>query len=36
MVPSVANPLLLLAAGLAVDAWFGDMPAIFALSLIHI
>jgi adenosylcobinamide-phosphate synthase len=30
MVPSVANPLLLLAAGLAVDAWFGDMPAIFA------
>ena len=30
MVPSVADPLLLLAAGLAVDAWFGDMPAIFA------
>ena len=30
MIPSVADPLLLLAAGLAVDAWFGDMPAIFA------
>ena len=30
MVPAAANPLLLLAAGLAVDAWFGDMPAIFA------
>jgi adenosylcobinamide-phosphate synthase len=26
----VADPLLLLAAGLAIDAWFGDMPAIFA------
>ncbi len=25
-----ANPLLLLAAGLAVDAWLGDMPALFA------
>ncbi len=25
-----ANPLLLLAAGLALDAWFGDMPALFA------
>jgi adenosylcobinamide-phosphate synthase len=24
------DPLLLLAAGLAVDAWFGDMPALFA------
>jgi adenosylcobinamide-phosphate synthase len=31
MMPAVdANPLLLLAAGLAVDAWFGDMPALFA------
>jgi adenosylcobinamide-phosphate synthase len=29
--PLVAtDPLLLLAAGLAVDAWFGDMPALFA------
>jgi adenosylcobinamide-phosphate synthase len=30
MIPVAANPLLLLAAGLAVDAWFGDMPALFA------
>jgi adenosylcobinamide-phosphate synthase len=30
MIPSVTDPLLLLAAGLAVDAWFGDMPAVFA------
>jgi adenosylcobinamide-phosphate synthase len=30
MMPVAADPLLLLAAGLAVDAWFGDMPAIFA------
>jgi adenosylcobinamide-phosphate synthase len=30
MMPAIdANPLLLLAAGLAVEAWFGDMPAIF-------
>jgi adenosylcobinamide-phosphate synthase len=30
MTPAIADPLLLLAAGLAVDAGFGDMPAIFA------
>ncbi len=31
MMPAVdANPLLLLVAGLAIDAWFGDMPAIFS------
>ncbi len=30
MIPVAANPLLLLAVGLAVDAWFGDMPALFA------
>ena len=30
MPPVVADPLLLLAAGLAIDAWFGDMPALFA------
>ena len=30
MIPVAANPLLLLAAGLAIDAWFGDMPALFA------
>ncbi len=30
MMPAAADPLLLLAAGLAVDAWFGDMPAVFA------
>jgi adenosylcobinamide-phosphate synthase len=31
MMPAVAaDPLLLLVAGLAVDAWFGDMPALFA------
>jgi adenosylcobinamide-phosphate synthase len=31
MMPAVdANPLLLLAAGLAIDAWFGDMPALFS------
>ena len=29
MKPAVADPLLLLAAGLAVDAWLGDMPALF-------
>jgi adenosylcobinamide-phosphate synthase len=30
MMPAVdANPLLLLAAGLAIDAWFGDMPGVF-------
>ncbi len=30
MIPAVqANPLLLLAAGLALDAWLGDMPLIF-------
>lgn len=30
MLPAVdANPLLLLAAGLALDAWLGDMPLIF-------
>ena len=29
MPPVVADPLLLLAAGLAIDAWFGDMPALF-------
>ena len=32
MMPTVeANPLLLLLAGLAIDAWFGDMPALFSL-----
>ncbi len=31
MMPAVdANPLLLLAAGLAIDAWFGDMPTLFS------
>jgi adenosylcobinamide-phosphate synthase len=30
MISAVADPLLLLAAGLALDAWFGDMPAIFS------
>ena len=31
MMPAVdANPLLLLLAGLAIDAWFGDMPALFS------
>ena len=30
MPPVVADPLLLLAAGLAIDALFGDMPALFA------
>lgn len=30
MIQAVADPLLLLAAGLAADAWLGDMPAIFA------
>ena len=31
MMPAVdANPLLLLVAGLAIDAWFGDMPALFS------
>jgi adenosylcobinamide-phosphate synthase len=30
MIPVAADPLLLLAAGLAVDARFGDMPALFA------
>jgi adenosylcobinamide-phosphate synthase len=31
MMPAVdANPLLLLVAGLALDAWLGDMPAIFS------
>ena len=29
MTAAVADPLLLLAAGLAVDAWLGDMPAVF-------
>jgi len=29
-VTPLADPLLLLAAGLAVDAWLGDMPALFA------
>lgn len=30
MISAFADPLLLLAAGLALDAWLGDMPAIFA------
>ncbi|MGC2521928.1 MAG: cobalamin biosynthesis protein, partial [Stellaceae bacterium] len=30
MIPVVADPLLLLAAGLALDAWVGDLPAVFA------
>ncbi len=30
MATVIADPLLLLAAGLAVDALFGDMPALFA------
>src|SRR5262249_5518922 len=30
MTERFAEPLLLLAAGLAADAWFGDMPAVFA------
>lgn len=31
MMPAVnANPLLLLLVGLAIDAWFGDMPAVFS------
>jgi adenosylcobinamide-phosphate synthase len=30
MIPAVPDPFLLLAAGLALDAWFGDMPAVFA------
>ena len=30
MTEHFADPLLLLAAGLAVDAWFGDLPAVFA------
>ena len=31
MMPAVdANPLLLVVAGLAIDAWFGDMPALFS------
>lgn len=30
MIPAAVDPLLLLAAGLAVDAWFGDMPAVFS------
>ncbi|MGH7046655.1 MAG: adenosylcobinamide-phosphate synthase CbiB [Stellaceae bacterium] len=31
MLPAIdTNPLLLLAAGLALDAWLGDMPALFA------
>ena len=30
MIQPAADPLLLLAAGLAVDAWFGDMPALFS------
>jgi adenosylcobinamide-phosphate synthase len=31
MMPAVdANPLLLLAVGLAIDAWLGDMPALFS------
>ena len=29
MTPLVADPLLLLVAGLVIDAMFGDMPAIF-------
>ena len=29
MLPVVTDPLLLLAAGLAIDALFGDMPALF-------
>ena len=29
MPPVVVDPLLLLAAGLAIDALFGDMPALF-------
>lgn len=30
MTTAVADPLLLLAAGLALDAWLGDMPRLFA------
>ena len=30
MTAAVADPLLLLASGLAVDAWVGDMPRLFA------
>jgi len=31
MMPAVdANPLLLVVAGLAIDAWFGDMSALFS------
>jgi adenosylcobinamide-phosphate synthase len=30
MMPVAADPLLLLAAGLALDAWVGDLPAVFA------
>jgi adenosylcobinamide-phosphate synthase len=30
MIPVAVDPLLLLAAGLALDAWVGDMPALFA------
>jgi adenosylcobinamide-phosphate synthase len=31
MMPAVdANPLLLLVAGLAIDGWLGDMPALFS------
>ena len=29
MMPVAADPLLLLAAGLALDAWVGDLPAVF-------
>ena len=29
MTAAVADPLLLLASGLAVDAWVGDMPRLF-------
>jgi adenosylcobinamide-phosphate synthase len=31
MTPAVADPLLMLIAGLVIDALFGDMPAIFRL-----
>jgi adenosylcobinamide-phosphate synthase len=30
MMPAAADPLLMLVAGLALDAWLGDMPALFA------
>jgi adenosylcobinamide-phosphate synthase len=30
MTPAAADPFLMLVAGLALDAWLGDMPALFA------